>query len=91
MLSGGVQPAAQTPYWHVSAPVHACPQVPQLVLLCSRLVSQPSVGSLLQSPNPELQAPITQLPAAHGATAALANEQGVLCGSPQPSCGSSIG
>jgi hypothetical protein len=62
LVSGGAHPTTHTPSVQVAPPVHATLQVPQCALVVSRFVSQPSDGSLLQSPKPVAHWPTTHAP-----------------------------
>jgi hypothetical protein len=62
----GVLPT-QAPLVQVWLAVHAWPQLPQLLVLLCRFVSQPSLYVALQSPKFVMHDAITQDPAAHPA------------------------
>jgi hypothetical protein len=59
----------QTPFEQSSPLGQALPQLPQLSGSSPRLASQPSPGTMLQSPKPGLQAPTPHVPLVHVATA----------------------
>jgi len=85
MLQSAVPTAQITPHappWHVARPGHAVLQVPQFVGSFWRLASQPSVGSSLQSVQPELHEPTVHAPFVQAAVAL-----GTTQGAPQaPHC-----
>jgi hypothetical protein len=68
---GNGQLAAQAPFAHTSPAAHWLVQLPHEVGRLS-LVSQPSEGSALQSPQPARHEPIVQWP--------LASQAGTACG-----------